>query len=45
MAGYDKRDPISLRETPPDFGAAAGREIEGLRIAWSPDFGFAEGGR
>ena len=42
MAGYDKRDPISLRETPPDFGAAAGREIEGLRIAWSPDFGFAE---
>ena len=42
MAGYDKRDPISLRETPPDFGAAAGRDIDGLRIAWSPDFGFAD---
>ena len=41
MAGYDPRDPTSLRERPPDFGAAVDREIEGLSIAWSPDFGFA----
>ncbi len=42
MAGYDRRDPISLREAPPDFVAAVGKGIGGLRVAWSPDFGFAE---
>ena len=42
MAGYDKRDPISLRETPPDFVAALDKGVAGLRVAWSPDFGFAE---
>ena len=42
LAGYDSRDPISLRETPPDFAAAVERETAGLRIAWSPDFGFAD---
>ena len=40
MAGHDPRDPSSLRETPPDFVAAVDGEIEGLRIAWSPDYGF-----
>ena len=42
MAGFDRRDPISIRSTPPDFIAATERTINGLRIAWSPDFGFAE---
>ncbi len=41
MAGYDLRDPNSLREAPPDFVAAVDRDIKGLRIAWSPDYGFA----
>ena len=41
LAGYDPRDPTSLRETPPDFVAAVDRDIKGLRIAWSPDYGFA----
>jgi len=41
MAGYDNRDPISLRQTPPDFVAALDKPIAGLRIAWSSDFGFA----
>ena len=41
LAGHDRRDPSSLRETPPDFIAAIDTDIEGLRIAWSPDFGFA----
>ena len=40
MAGHDPRDPITLRETPPDFVAAVGKDIKGLRIAWSPDYGF-----
>lgn len=42
MAGFDRRDPISIRSAPPDFLAATKRPIDGLRIAWSPDFGFAE---
>ncbi len=42
VAGYDPRDPTSLREMPPDFVAAVDEEIAGLRIAWSPDFGFAD---
>ena len=42
LAGHDRRDPISLRETPPDFVAALERDVTGLRIAWSPDFGFAD---
>ena len=41
MAGHDPRDTTSLRETPPDFVGAVERDINGLRIAWSPDFGFA----
>jgi Asp-tRNA(Asn)/Glu-tRNA(Gln) amidotransferase A subunit family amidase len=42
MAGHDPNDPVSLRETPPDFVGALDREIKGLRVAWSPDFGFAD---
>ena len=41
MAGYDPRDPTCLRETPPDFVEVVDRNIRGLRIAWSPDYGFA----
>lgn len=41
MSGHDHRDPISLRASPPDFLAALDKDIHGLRIAWSPDFGFA----
>ena len=41
LAGHDSRDPVSLRETPPDFVAAVDDEVRGLRIGWSPDFGFA----
>ena len=42
MAGFDRRDPISIRSAPPDFIASTERPIDGLRIAWSPDFGFAD---
>jgi Asp-tRNA(Asn)/Glu-tRNA(Gln) amidotransferase A subunit family amidase len=42
MAGFDRRDSGSLRQTPPDFIAATEKDIEGLRIGWTPDFGFAD---
>ena len=42
IAGHDRRDPTSLRQTPPDFVGAADKPLEGLRLGWSPDFGFAK---
>ena len=42
LSGHDSRDPTSLRQAPPDFVAAVDREVRGMRVAWSPDFGFAE---
>ena len=41
LAGHDPRDPITLREPVPDFVAAVDRDVKGLRVAWSPDYGFA----
>jgi len=41
MAGYDPRDPTSLREQPPDYVGASDGELQRLRIAWSPDLGYA----
>ena len=41
MAGFDRRDQASIRQASPDFMAATEREIGGLRIGWSADFGFA----
>ena len=41
LAGPDPRDASSLREEPPDFLAALEKDISGLRVAWSPDYGYA----
>ncbi len=41
MSGYDPKDVGSLREPTPDFSAAVDRGVEGLRIGWTPDFGYA----
>ena len=41
LAGYDPRDSASLRAQVPDFIGAVDRDISGLRIAWSPDYGYA----
>jgi len=41
LAGYDRRDPASLRDAPADYVAATGRDITGLRMGWSADFGYA----
>ena len=41
LAGYDSRDMTAMREEPPDFVAALGGDVEGLRVAWSVDLGYA----
>ncbi len=41
LAGRDRRDPASMRESPPDFQAGLGAAISGLRIAWSSNMGYA----
>jgi aspartyl-tRNA(Asn)/glutamyl-tRNA(Gln) amidotransferase subunit A len=41
VAGYDPRDPFSVAGPVPDVIGAVGRGVEGLRVAWSPTFGYA----
>ena len=41
LAGYDRRDISSLRAPVPDFVGALDKDISGLRIAWSADYGYA----
>ena len=41
IAGYDARDPFSVASPVPDLLGAASASIAGLRIAWSPTFGYA----
>ncbi|HEU4513405.1 MAG TPA: amidase [Nocardioidaceae bacterium] len=38
LSGYDDRDPFALEDAP-SFTGATRRPIQGLRIAYSPDFG------
>lgn len=41
LAGPDPRDPSpELRAAPPDFVADLDRGVQGLRIGWSPGFGY-----
>lgn len=42
MAGFDERDPFSIDATVPDLVAATRRPIAGLRVAYSPDMGWAK---
>ena len=41
MAGRDDKDITTLREEPGDYIAALERGVKGLRIGWSPDYGYA----
>ena len=41
LAGRHPGDPTSLRDEPDDYLAAADRGVDGLRIGWSSDFGYA----
>ena len=41
LAGHDPRDVNSLRDPVPDFVAALDRDVSGLRVGYSADFGYA----
>src|SRR5919106_5216993 len=41
IAGADDRDRFSLPTSHPDYLQAIEGDIHGLRVAWSPDLGFA----
>lgn len=41
IAGPDPRSPISISEPAEVFSAPLERDLRGLRVAWSPDFGGA----
>ena len=41
MSGYDPNDVGSMRDAVPDFEGAVERGAEGLRVGWTPDFGYA----
>ncbi|UGS37371.1 amidase [Capillimicrobium parvum] len=42
VAGPDPEDPLTLPDASGGFLAATERDVSGLRIAWSPDLGFAQ---
>ena len=41
LAGWDGRDVGALRDAPDDYVAALDRDIGGLRLGWSADYGYA----
>ncbi len=41
LAGPDPRDPGCMRAEPPDFSEGLEDGVRGLRVAWSPDLGYA----
>ena len=41
IAGPDSRDRLSLPDAGTGYAAAAAESVRGLRVAWSPDLGFA----
>ena len=41
LSGPDRRDPGCMRQKPPDFLAELDRGVMGLRLAWTPDLGYA----
>ena len=41
IAGRDARDPFSVADPVPDFLVACDMPIKGMRLAWSPTFGYA----
>ena len=41
LAGFDERDPHSVRDSFPDWLRACERDTRHLKVAWSPSFGYA----
>ncbi len=41
IAGPDPRDPLTIDAPPEDYVALCDGDLRGLRLAWSPDLGYA----
>lgn len=41
MSGHDRRDPFAVAGPVPDYLAACGLPVKGMRIAWSATLGYA----
>ncbi len=41
ISGHDRRDPFAVAGPVPDYLGACGKSVKGMRIAWSPTFGYA----
>ena len=41
LAGPDSRDPNTMTDAPPDYTAALEGGVQGWRVAWSDDWGYA----
>ncbi|MBT4426108.1 MAG: amidase [Rhodospirillaceae bacterium] len=41
ISGHDRRDPFAVAGPVPDYLGACGQSVKGMRIAWSPTFGYA----
>jgi amidase len=39
IAGYDSRNPLSIRQDPAEFAGPLERDFKGARIGWAGDFG------
>lgn len=42
IAGFDARDPYAIADHVPDFLSACEKPVKGMRIAWSPTYGYAK---
>lgn len=42
ISGFDRRDPYAVAEPVPDFLGACDAPVKGLRIAWSPTYGYVK---
>ena len=41
LSGHDPRDPMSLKDEVPDFVSGLDDGIRGLKVGWTPDYGYA----
>ncbi len=41
LAGHDPRDPTSLKDEVPDFVSRLDDGVEGMKLGWTPDYGYA----
>ena len=41
LSGHDPRDPMSLKDHVPDFMSGLNDGVKGLKIGWTPDYGYA----